>query len=132
MGKKVLFSEHKLHQSMDSPSCITSRAIIEISCIAQWLLAKVRAQRVVTLALPATLRTLYRGLEQSGFFSEGGVYTQLDCAEAAGSEIPGQLDCAEAAGLRRFAIFLALWGWLEVKFWRLDCSLTVLRRRASG
>ena len=27
--------------------------------------------------------------------------TQLDCAEAAGSEIPGQLDCAEAAGLRR-------------------------------
>ena len=34
---------------------------------------------------------------QSWFFSE--VYTQLDCAEAAGSEIPGQLDCAEAAGL---------------------------------
>ena len=29
------------------------------------------------------------------------MYTQLDCAEAAGSEIPGQLDCAEAAGLRR-------------------------------
>ena len=28
-----------------------------------------------------------------------GVYTQLDCAEAAGSEIPGQHDCAEAVGL---------------------------------
>ena len=29
----------------------------------------------------------------------GGWYTQLDCAEAAGSKIPGQLiDCVEAAG----------------------------------
>ena len=48
--------------------------------------------------------------KRSGFFSEGGVYTQLDCAEAAGSEIPGQLDCAEAAELRRAAIFLVLGG----------------------
>ena len=49
--------------------------------------------------------------KQSGFFSEGWVYTQLDCAEAAGSEIPGQLDCAEAAGLRQAPrFFLALWG----------------------
>ena len=27
------------------------------------------------------------------------MYTRLDCAEAAGSEIPGRPDCAEAAGL---------------------------------
>jgi len=47
---------------------------------------------------PSSPTRLYRA--RSSFFSwgEGYTCTQLDCAEAAGSEIPGQLDCAEAAG----------------------------------
>ena len=40
------------------------------------------------------------------------MYTRLDCAEAAGSEILGRLDCAEAAGLEGGAKRRDFWAFL--------------------
>ena len=74
-------------------------------------------------------------MSQRWFFSEGGVYTRLDCAEGLEFEIPVRLDCAEGlefGGAKRRRKF---WGF---KVYRCQGKsthlrgLTVLRVLASG